>query len=448
MVSQPDFEKSLDIFLLLNRNNDGYIQFEETQRLQDVILKLPNKDDRGRVDSAETFKAIYSSLNLYNIDAIRFKELLDKLEIDITKVAGALYDQEYRGSANRILCCSCFKCCCRRIRGKMVKGKLREFDKEQKDKKRKYADMFTIVKQFQASVVEGLDLFTDVVLLNSIYWEGMKPENVDKHSFKIATLVIFISICSCFLIAYSSIVNMLLYNGVYEPAQIRRQNYCMVLFRLLFLTFIGPFYFVFIELTHKIMAICSFFGLLCGKSGYQNVKNFFLRVIKRIFGLHQEQCEGLETQRGIVQLCFESIPMIILQILIRYGILDLGSLFENEDSANALFLSLLTTCLSVLFVLFNVRIESKAFDEDLLEYTLNCFKARQQWIPFIHQIRQQELKQAINYSELYCEYPLLTGKSGAYKLFLFRFTDISLQKLTSELVKWDNQGTEKVNNEL
>ena len=40
-----------------------------------------------------------------------------------------------------------------------------------------FTDMFTIVKQFQASVVEGLDLFTDVVLLNSIYWEGMKPEN-------------------------------------------------------------------------------------------------------------------------------------------------------------------------------------------------------------------------------------------------------------------------------
>lgn len=76
--------------------------------------------------------------------------------------------------------------------------------------------------------------------------------------------------------------------------------------------------------------------------------------------------------------------MIILQILIRYKILDLGNLFEDEGSANALFLSLLTTCLSVFFVLFNVRIESKAFDEDLLEYTLNCFKARQQWIPFIH----------------------------------------------------------------
>lgn len=68
--------------------------------------------------------------------------------------------------------------------------------------------------------------------------------------------------------------------------------------------------------------------------------------------------------------------MIILQILIRYKVLDLGKTFDNKESSNALFFSLMTTILSVIFVLLNVRIESKAFDEDLLEYTLNCFKAR------------------------------------------------------------------------
>ena len=199
----------------------------------------------------------------------------------------------------------------------MVHGKLKNMEQDQKVKKRKYADMFTIVKQVQASIVEGLDLFTDIVLLNQIYWEGVKPENKDKDSFKIAVLIIFVSICSCFLIAYSSIVNMLLYNGVYEPAQIRRQGYIMVFFRLLFLSFIGPIYFIFIELTHKIMNVVSFFGLLCGKQGHSSIKNFFLAFIKKVFGLHQEQCEGLETQRGIVQLAFESLPMLILQVLIR-----------------------------------------------------------------------------------------------------------------------------------
>lgn len=143
------------------------------------------------------------------------------MQVDLDKVRDGLYDYEYHGFFNRIFC-QCFKCCCKRIRRKMVQGKLKELDQDQKIKKKKYTDMFTITKQIQASVVEGLDLFTDVVLLNQIYWEGMKPENADKDSYKIVALIMFISICSCFLIAYSSIVNMLLYNGVYEPAQIKR----------------------------------------------------------------------------------------------------------------------------------------------------------------------------------------------------------------------------------
>lgn len=244
--------------------------------------------------------------------------------------------------------------------------------------------MFTLVKQVCTSIAEALDLLTDIILLNQIYWEGMKPENQDKDSYKIASVVIFIAISSCFLIAYSSIVNMLLYNGVYEPAQIKRQSYFMVFMRLIFLTFVGPFYFLLIEFMQKVMEISAFFGLLHSRNGYKQVKVFFLAIIKKVFGLNEEQCEGLIIQRSIVQLCFESLPMIIVQILIRLGVLDLGVLFEKKGSSNALFLSLLTTVLSVLLVLFNITIESKAFDEDVIEYSLNCFKARQQWIPFIH----------------------------------------------------------------
>ena len=69
--------------------------------------------------------------------------------------------------------------------------------------------------------------------------------------------------------------------------------------------------------------------------------------------------------------------MIIMQILIRVGVLDLGDLFLKDNSSNALFFSLVTTLLSVFFVIFNIQIESRAFDKDWLEYTLNCFKARQ-----------------------------------------------------------------------
>jgi hypothetical protein len=71
--------------------------------------------------------------------------ILDDMEVNVKKVSDALYDREYAGFFN-IVCCRCLKCCCTGVRRKMVEGKLKELDSDQKMKKRKYADMFTIIK--------------------------------------------------------------------------------------------------------------------------------------------------------------------------------------------------------------------------------------------------------------------------------------------------------------
>ena len=89
---------------------------------------------------------MFASMEMYNIDVQDFKKFLDLTKIDKEKVSNAMYDREYHGCFN-FLCCKCFKCCCRLIRRKMVTGKLKELDQDQKVKTKKYADMFTIVKQ-------------------------------------------------------------------------------------------------------------------------------------------------------------------------------------------------------------------------------------------------------------------------------------------------------------
>lgn len=67
------------------------------------------------------------------------------------------------------------------------------------------------------------------------------------------------------------------------------------------------------------MAVCATLGMILrGKSGYQWVRVRFLRLIDYLFNLNEEQIDGLNKQRGVVQLLFESLPMVILQILIRY----------------------------------------------------------------------------------------------------------------------------------
>jgi hypothetical protein len=111
----------------------------------------------------------------------------------------------------------------------------------------------------------------------------------DNDSYKFATVYIFMAISSNYLIAYSSMVNMLLFKGAYEPAQVRKNSCCKVLLKLLFLTFIGPFYFIFVELASKFMALWTSIAMLCaGRRGYLIWRIRFLGCIESIFYLTEE----------------------------------------------------------------------------------------------------------------------------------------------------------------
>jgi len=128
---------------------------------------------------------------------------------------------------------------------------------------------------------------TDVILLNRVYWTGM--QHPDNHSYKFATVYIFLSLTSVYLIAYSSMINMLLFKGVYEPAQVRRNSCFQVFLKLLFLTFIGPFYFVLVELFSKSMAVVTSLAMiLTGRRGYLRVRMKFLGFIESFFHLTEE----------------------------------------------------------------------------------------------------------------------------------------------------------------
>lgn len=132
--------------------------------------------------------------------------------------------------------------------------------------------------------------------------------------------------------------------------------------------------------------------------------------------------------------------MTVLQLLIRNGYLDCEKLVR--ESGAILLIALVLALVNGVVTLFMISVESKALQEPKLEYNLNSFKARQGWIPFMHQIEKKELKQAVEYGCVRCSYPVLTDLTGLYKTFKFQFSDTSLQVLTSELVKWGSTTTE------
>ena len=130
---------------------------------------------------------------------------------------------------------------------------------------------------------------SDVILCREVYWTGMEERNHHLWSYKFATVYIFLSLTSVYLIAYSSMINMLLFKGVYEPQVIKRNSCCQVSIKILFLSFLGPFYFVGVELVAKTMSVCASLAMLIrGKTGYLWVRTHFLRFIEFVFSLNEE----------------------------------------------------------------------------------------------------------------------------------------------------------------
>lgn len=109
--------------------------------------------------------------------------------------------------------------------------------------------------------------------------------------------------------------------------------------------------------------------------------------------------------------------MIILQVLIRYEFVPCYDL--ETESRLTLLVSFLTCVINVVVNTFMIFTESKALTEPFLEYVLNSFKARQGWIPFMLQIERRELKQAVDYGDVKCSYPVITGQTAVYKVFRF-----------------------------
>ena len=62
--------------------------------------------------------------------------------------------------------------------------------------------------QVYFSKAQLADEITDWLLLWQLYWLSMEPENRQNASLKAALLVVFFSVLSTHLVAYSSIINM------------------------------------------------------------------------------------------------------------------------------------------------------------------------------------------------------------------------------------------------
>jgi hypothetical protein len=115
-------------------------------------------------------------------------------------------------------------------------------------------------KKFESILNESAPILADIYLLYEIYWASMEERNLynplivenpgNRHhlSYKFTVITLLICIASTFLIAYSSLITMMLDNRTYESAIVAKTPYYNRCKNLVVLTFFGPIIFVLLYL--------------------------------------------------------------------------------------------------------------------------------------------------------------------------------------------------------
>ena len=165
------------------------------------------------------------------------------------------------------------------------------------------------------------------------------------------------SICSQYLIAYSSYIAMIKDLGRYEKAQQNKRGCFGKFLDLLALTFLGPLIFIIcipLEFLSGIFQLFAYIGK--GKESADSVNNYFMDKIEKLTSITRYQLVDLIKQMSISQLWFETIPMLILQLLVFAELVDVPELME--DGFQAVILSLCTAIANLVYTLFDMKNKS------------------------------------------------------------------------------------------
>ena len=86
----PNRLEALDLFLLLDNENDQFLKYVEVQMMWKYISKFEEKD-KGQIKSEEDLKEIFESFGKFQMERTTFNQFADKAEFNVGKVRDKLY---------------------------------------------------------------------------------------------------------------------------------------------------------------------------------------------------------------------------------------------------------------------------------------------------------------------------------------------------------------------
>ena len=128
----------------------------------------------------------------------------------------------------------------------------------------------------------------------------------------------FFAIASPYFIYYSAYMKLILFSESYESHKFNKISCFGKIFLILNLTCVGSFFFVIFDIMSKVLAIFIILSLPMGARGHEFVRDKYDSLMLKVFKLNQQDLKAFETQKKVAIPMFEDVPMLLVQLFIKY----------------------------------------------------------------------------------------------------------------------------------
>lgn len=311
-------------------------------------------------------------------------------------------------------------------------------------------------------VVSRLNFGLKIPILYFAYEASTLEENRDRVDYKIAIILGIMSLAGTFLITHGAMLNLQasqIMHSTYEKGRESERTTCSHFMNFMSLTFFGllgtvlPFQLLYIgRLTFLVLAwvllsICISFLKYNNKHlseiAADYVNDFFDSLIKRCASLNDYQVNSLQFATSIVQLTYEDMLWILLLLLVRFEVLDVGELTDGQ-SKGALLYSLILSIFSFVSSVSRVALVANGLEEDWIVFIMSRVTANSTWLPYQLTIERQELEKCVDFSQINAPLPLnLSHATGYFQSVEFVFTDHTIKSFVSDVNSWVKDAGEK-----
>jgi hypothetical protein len=191
------------------------------------------------------------------------------------------------------------------------------------------------------------------------------------------SISIFTMLCPYYA-AYSTVLKFRINSTVEQIERQSKLTCCQTLTSIIvvlptMLLILITFDFLYMSLSITCLPILIILKVICKLDWLQQFEELVNKGARKLFNMTYMDVQGFRLQRTILQVQLESVPQIILQIVmyVKFGADD-----NLDISLDAIFYSIMFAIIHILVEMVSMYIEAATSGSTIIGYTIACFNGR------------------------------------------------------------------------